>query len=136
MSSIFMPATGPGAVNYLWWHRGNVESVRLDPLDAPGEFAIALAGFAHQDAAGAAEVRERLTCRRFAPSCPTGISEARVSKSARSRARSEIRPDAHIRYADRLTVAEARAHYPELDPFPLVTPSIHLRRRRPDAGCR
>jgi len=115
---------GPGGVNFLWWHGGNVDTVRLDPLDAPGEFAISTAGFAHQDAAGAAQVRERL-----------GVPPLRQELSYRYLRGSgveigalqnplEIRPDAHIRYADRLTVEEARAHYPELDPFHLVTPSI------------
>src|SRR5262249_2199954 len=35
----------PGALNHLWWHRGSIEAVRLDPMDAPGEFTIARAGF-------------------------------------------------------------------------------------------
>jgi SAM-dependent methyltransferase len=115
---------GPGAVNYLWWHPGNVNDVRLDPLDAPGEFSIALAGFAHQDAAGSEEVRERLKL----PALRTELSYRYLRGSGVEigalQSPLQVRPDAYIRYADRLTVDEARAHYPELDPFPLVTPSI------------
>src|SRR5205085_486745 len=92
--------------------------------DAPGEFQLAVAGFAHQDSVGASEIRERLNL----PPLRTELSYRYLRGSGVEigalQSPLEIRPDAHIRYADRLTVAEARAQYPELDPFPLVTPSI------------
>lgn len=51
----------PGALNYLWWHRGELDAIRLDPLDAPGEFTIMLAGFAHRELADSARVRDALS---------------------------------------------------------------------------
>ena len=51
----------PAALNYLWWHRGELDAARLDPLDAPGEFTIMLAGFAHRELADSARVRDALS---------------------------------------------------------------------------
>jgi predicted SAM-dependent methyltransferase len=116
--------TGSGAVNFLWWHRGNVDTVRLDPLDAPGEFAISIAGFAHQDAARAVQVREWLGMPLLRQELSYRYLRGSGVEIGALQNPLEIRPDAHIQYADRLTVEEARAHYRELDPFPLVTPSI------------
>ena len=114
----------PGGLNHLWWHRGVLDAFRLDPLDAPGEFTITIAGFAHQDLADGGRARDGL-----------GLPSLRAELSYRYLRGSgieigalqnplELRPDSHIRYADRLTVAEARAHYPELDRMALVTPAI------------
>jgi len=114
----------PGGLNHLWWHRGALDAFRLDPLDATGEFTIQIAGFGHQDLAddvcvrgglGLPVLRKELSYRYLRGS---GIEIGALQNPL------EVRPDAHIRYADRLTVAEARAHYPELDQMGLVTPTI------------
>ena len=114
----------PGSLNCLWWHGGSIDFVRFDPLDLPGEFAILAAGFAHQDRIEARGIREAL-----------GLLPLRTELSYRYARGSGIeigalqnplplRPDAHIRYADKLTLAQARAHYPELGSAPLVEAEI------------
>lgn len=114
----------PGVLNYLWWHQGKLDAVRLDPLDAPGEFTIALAGFAHQDTADSVELREALCLLPLRTELSyrylrgTGIEIGALQNPL------DLRGDTHIRYADRLTVAEARSHYPELDHVTLVAPAI------------
>ena len=113
-----------GALNYLWWHRGKIDTIRLDPLDTPGEFTITLAGFAHQDWAESDYVRDGLyllplrTELSYRYLCGSGIEIGALQGPL------ELRPGTHIRYADRLTVEDTRAQHPELNQFPLVTPTI------------
>ncbi len=115
---------GLGDVNHLWWHRGRIDAVRFDPMDAPGEFTISLAGFAHQDRLEAGGAREAL-----------GLAPLRNELSSRYLRGSGIeigalqnplalRRDAYVRYVDRLTLEQARACFPELDAMALVTPGI------------
>ena len=114
----------PGALNYLWWHREKLDAVRLDPLNAPGEFTITLAGFAHRDLVDSAQIRDAL----FLLPLRTELSYRYLRGSGIEigalQNPLELRQDTHIRYADRLTVGEARSHYPELDQVTLVTPAI------------
>jgi SAM-dependent methyltransferase len=114
----------PGVLNHRWWHRGDLDAVRLDPLDTPGEFTIALAGFAHQDMADSAQVRDALSLLRLRTELSYRYLRGSGIEIGALQNPLELRPDAHVRYADRLTVAEARAHYPELGSAMLVTPSI------------
>jgi SAM-dependent methyltransferase len=114
----------PGALNYLWWHRGRMDAIRFDPLDLPGEFTISVAGFAHQDRMEAGAMRKSL---RLAP-LRTELSYRYLRGSGIEigalQSPLALRPDTYVRYADRLTLAQARAHYPELDSLALVDPSI------------
>jgi len=90
----------PGGLNHLWWHRGALDAFRLDPLDATGEFTIQIAGFGHQDLAddvcvrgglGLPVLRKELSYRYLRGS---GIEIGALQNPL------EVRPDAHIRYAD------------------------------------
>jgi SAM-dependent methyltransferase len=114
----------PGAPNYLWWHRGKLDAVRLDPLDAPGEFTIMLAGFAHQDLADSARVRDALSLLPLRTELSYRYLRGSGIEIGALQNPLELRQDTHVRYADRLTVDEARLHYPELDQAMLVTPAI------------
>ncbi len=115
---------GPGAVNNLWWHHGQMDAVRFDPIDAPGEFTISVAGFAHQDRLEADGLREALR----QPPLRSELSYRYLRGSGVEigalQSPLALRPDTHVRYVDRLTLAQARAHYPELDSLALVDPSI------------
>ena len=114
----------PGTLNYLWWHRGSVDSIRIDPLDTPGEFTITLAGFAHQDAADVDYVRDGLHLwpvrneLSYRYLCGSGIEIGPLQSPL------ALRPDTHVRYADHLSLGDARASYPELNRLPLVSPTI------------
>jgi SAM-dependent methyltransferase len=115
---------GFGAVNHLWRYDGRIGHFRFDPIDMPGEFTILSLGFAHENRAEAAGVRQAL-----------GLATLRSELSYRYLTGSGIeigalqnplplRPDADVRYVDRLTLAEARARFPELGSAALVTPDI------------
>jgi len=114
----------PGSLNHLWWHDGTIDAIRFDPLDMPGEFTIAVAGFAHLDRLEAKGARDAL---RLAP-LRTELSWRYLRGSGIEIGALQnpiaVRPDTHVRYADRLTLAEARAHYPELNSMALVDPAI------------
>jgi glycosyltransferase involved in cell wall biosynthesis/SAM-dependent methyltransferase len=114
----------PGVLNSLWWHRGKLDSFRLDPLDAPGEFTITLAGFAHQDLADSARIRSSLHLPPLRMELSYRYLRGSGIEIGALQNPLELRPDTYIRYADRLTLAEARAHYPELAQMALVKPSI------------
>jgi SAM-dependent methyltransferase len=114
----------PGDLNYHWWHRGIVTAVRLDPLNDPGVFTIFSAGFVHQDRAEVASVRNAL----HLPPLRTELSYRYLRGSGIEIGALQnplsLRPDTHVRYADRLTLAQARDHYPELKDQRLVDPII------------
>jgi SAM-dependent methyltransferase len=114
----------PGALNYLWWHQGLMDAVRFDPVDLPGTFTISIAGFVHQDRMEAEAIRVALRL----PPLRTELSYRYLRGSGVEigalQSPLALRPDTHVRYADRLTLAQARAHYPELDSLALVDPSI------------
>jgi SAM-dependent methyltransferase len=114
----------PGVLNYLWWHQGKLDAVRLDPLDAPGEFTITVAGFAHQDLADSVEIREALCLLPLRTELSYRYLRGSGIEIGALQNPLTLRQDTHIRYADRLTVEEARSHYPELDRLALVTPAI------------
>jgi SAM-dependent methyltransferase len=90
----------------------------------PGEFTIFLAGFVHQDRGEEAPVRNGLRL----PSLRAELSYRYVRGSGIEIGALQfplpVRPDVYVRYADRLTLADARVHYRELDPHPLVDPTI------------
>ncbi len=115
---------GLGALNELWRHHGEIEEVRFDPLDVPGEFTISTAGFAHEDRIEAPGVRESLGL----PPLRTELSYRYLRGSGLEIGALQnplpLRPDAYVRYLDRLTVEQARAGFPELAGQELVTPAI------------
>jgi SAM-dependent methyltransferase len=112
-----------GDLNYNW-HHGIVTAVRLDPLNGPGVFTIFSAGFVHQDRAEAGSVREALhllplrTELSYRYLLGSGIEIGALQNPL------SLRPDTHVRYADRLNLAQARAHYPELKDHLLVDPIV------------
>ena len=98
--------SGFGALNHLWWHGGNVNYLRLDPLDAAGEFTIVLSGFAHQDAAECPAVRDWLRL----PPLRAELSYRYLTGSGLAIGPAghslELRPDAHVRFAETLAKLE------------------------------
>ena len=111
------------ALNHLWWHRGIIDTVRLDPLDAPGEFSIVVAGFALQDWAESDFVRDALHLRTVRSELSYRYLRGSGVEIGAPQGPLELRPDAYIRYADRLTVADPSAQQPALDRFPHASPA-------------
>ena len=134
----------------LWPDSGQVEFVRLDPINSPGSFTIPLAGFVHKNRKATDCVYE--TSHPIAFLQPEGSSGSLLDHSqpsVKSPARNVTRQDlarkyfhgsgieigalqhplpmprgVEIKYVDRLTVHDARKEFPELGDLPLVTPSI------------
>jgi len=114
----------PGDLNYLWWHNGIVSAVRLDPLNEPGVFTIFSAGFAHQDRSEAGSVRHALHLLPLRTELSYRYLRGEGIEIGALQNPLKLRPDTHVRYADRLTLPQARAHYPELGDHSLVDPVI------------
>jgi SAM-dependent methyltransferase len=102
------------------WPRHLPEHLRLDPMDQPGEFEVALIALLGSSPIQLArqtrvDVRASLA-RRFLRG--DGIEIGALQNPL------PLPAEAKVTYVDRLSRAEARAHYPELDGQPLVEPEI------------
>ncbi|GEM_PF-611002 len=89
--------------------------IRFDPIDRPGELDVTRIAFLATRPTGPVDVRRGLGVRFLEGD---GIEIGALQNPM------PVPPKAKVRYVDRLSLAQLRAHYPELDGHPLVDPSI------------
>jgi SAM-dependent methyltransferase len=115
---------GIGSINHNWWHNGTIQNLRFDPLDCIGEFRISRALICHQDLLASADVRTKLQWQSVRNEVSyrylygSGVEMGALQNPL------PVPPLSYIQYADRLSLEQARAQYPELADAPLVSPSI------------
>ncbi|MBI3070969.1 MAG: glycosyltransferase [Deltaproteobacteria bacterium] len=101
------------------WPRRRLFALRFAPIDSPGEFEVTTVAFLSSLPEPEAVAREDLRARlakRFVRGCGVEIGALQNPLHL---------PDSvAVRYVDRLSSADARRHYPELDGQPLVEPAI------------
>jgi hypothetical protein len=97
------------------WPSSGELSLRFDPLPCPGRFRIARIALLTERPTGAVDVRRKLGERYLAGD---GLEIGALQNPM------PAPPAARVKYVDRLSLAQLRAHYPELDGQPLVDPSV------------
>jgi GT2 family glycosyltransferase/2-polyprenyl-3-methyl-5-hydroxy-6-metoxy-1,4-benzoquinol methylase/glycosyltransferase involved in cell wall biosynthesis len=97
------------------WPASGEHVLRFDPLGCPGEFEVHRIALLGVRPSGPVDVRRGLGVRFLSGD---GIEIGALQNPMPMPAK------AKVKYVDRLSLAQLRAHYPELDGQPLVDPSI------------
>jgi GT2 family glycosyltransferase/glycosyltransferase involved in cell wall biosynthesis/SAM-dependent methyltransferase len=97
------------------WPQSGPLSVRFDPLPCPGRFRLERIALLAERPTDAVDLRRRLGERYLqGDGLEVGALQNPMPMPAAAR----------VKYVDRLSLQELRAHYPELDGQPLVNPSV------------